>query len=56
MSEDHEIIICSKAEEAYLIDALMVFMHAVQPQWQDDQYRELEVLMEKLLRPRKEER
>jgi hypothetical protein len=45
-----QALIFSSAERGYLIDAMMVFMEQVEKTWSFDQYRELMILLEHLMR------
>lgn len=45
-----QVLIFSSAERGYLIDAIMVFMKQVEKTWSFDQYRELMILLEHLMR------
>ena len=45
-----QVLIFSKAERGYLIDALMILMQQAEGHWDDDQFTELKILLEHLMR------
>lgn len=45
-----QVLVFSKTERRYLIDALMILMQQAEGHWDDEQFTELKILLEHLIR------